>query len=502
MNFILRGLLTLKEKIGRTIILLGIMITVCIVMLSSFGIQSATKAAAVLARQKLGATVTVSQNVEKMMEKQRESISNSETGERGRIKMERASVPLEYIDILKGYESVTGYLATNSVSANLDGTTAVGVEESTTTEGTNNIPNIMGGMSSGDKGGPMRDSGDVTLNGVNAFKMSTEYIDGQSVLTEGREITESDLNSKVVMIEETFAEENSLEVGNILKLKNTDGDVEIEAEIVGIYKSYSEVSDQGFRNTAMLPYNSIIAPYTLVNTVKNTEETDKVDSIKFYLDDPVNVDGFIEYGEGTEIDLETYTLDAGNREYESMMQPIENVASFSKTTIVIVTIFGGLILALMIILSIKDRINEIGILMSLGEKRLKIMGQFLVESLAILVIAMGISIMAGNAISNKIGDVLLTKELSVEETTNNGMQGMGNRPTGGNMPGMSGAQGNMSIPGNKSTTEKIESLDINISLEEVGEMAGLSFIVVILATILPSIMIMRYNPKKILSKHN
>lgn len=494
MNFILRGLLTLKERIGRTIILFAIMLTVCIVMISSFGIQSATNAAAVLARQKLGATVTVSQNIENMMNKQRESTTKSEGGNITRIRMERVSVPLEYIDILKENEHVAGYLASNSVSSNLDGAIAVGADEEATNDSTNNMPNMGGFIQIG---GGIRDLGDVTLNGVNDFEMSTEYINGQSALIDGRGITEDDLDSNVVMIEETFAEENSLEVGNVLKLKNADGDVDIEAKIVGIYKSYSEVSDQGFRNTSMLPYNSIIAPYTLVNTVKNTGETDKVDSIKFYLDDPINVDEFIEFGEGTSIDLEKYTLDAGNREYEYMMKPIENVASFSKTTIIIVTISGGLILALMIILSIKDRVNEIGILMSLGEKRIKIIGQFLIESLVVLAMSIGISMAAGNVVSNKISDILLSKELTIEESTFQGIPGMpamGNRPVGGGIPGI--------IGGNINTQERIDELNVNISTSDIKDMALLSLIVVILATILPSITIMRYNPKKILSKHS
>ncbi|WP_418223023.1 ABC transporter permease [Clostridium isatidis] len=497
MNFILRGLITLKERIGRTIILFAIMVTVCIVMISSFGIQSATNAAAVLARQKLGATVTVSQNIENMMNKQRDSFNQGGNGEMPRIKMERTSVPLKYIDILKENEHVAGYLASNSVSANLDGAIAVGSDEETTEDSTSNMPDMGGFMQFGGGRGNL---GDVTLNGVNAFEMSTEYIDGDAVLIDGRGITEDDLDSNVVMIEETFAEENSLKVGDALKLKNTDGDLEIEANIVGIYKSYSEVSDQGFRITAMLPYNTIISPYTLVNTVKNTEDTENVDSIKFYIDDPINVDEFIEFGEGTSIDLETYTLDAGNREYESMMQPIENVASFSKTTIIIVTISGGLILALMIILSIKDRVNEIGILMSLGEKRIKIIGQFLTESLVVLAISILISMAAGNIVSNKIGDVLLAKELTVEESTPQGMSGMpnmpgmGNRPKGGGMPGMFG--------GNTTTQERIEELDVSISTSDIKDMALLSLIVVTLATIIPSITIMRYNPKKILSKHS
>ena len=52
------------------------------------------------------------------------------------------------------------------------------------------------------------------------------------------------------------------------------------------------------------------------------------------------------------------------------------------------------------------------------------------------------------------------------------------------------------------TKDKIEELNVNISLLDIGKMSGISILIAIIATMLPSLMIMRYNPKQILSKHN
>lgn len=76
MNFIFRALKSLKERVGRTIIVLAVMLTVCIVVLAGFSIKSATEEAAILARRELGATVTLTVDQQKMMEAQREQSSS------------------------------------------------------------------------------------------------------------------------------------------------------------------------------------------------------------------------------------------------------------------------------------------------------------------------------------------------------------------------------------------------------------------------------------------
>lgn len=186
MDFIFRAIITLKEKLGRTLILLSIMFVISAVVLSSFGIQSATDAAAVLARQKLGANVTLSQNVEKLMQEQRENMAaNSAEGEKqgggaGRFNITRVQVPLEYIDELSSNESVVAYLATNSIQANLDELLAVGASEEETIEETSSKQGFGGGMN-------MKGSmGDITFTGINDFKTTSAYVNGEAELLEGR----------------------------------------------------------------------------------------------------------------------------------------------------------------------------------------------------------------------------------------------------------------------------------------------------------------------------
>ncbi|MCU9816321.1 hypothetical protein [Paraclostridium sp. AKS73] len=69
MNFIFRAFKSLKERKVKTLITFCITLIICIATLTSLSIQSATQIASSSAKQKLGATVTLSQDMKKTMEK-------------------------------------------------------------------------------------------------------------------------------------------------------------------------------------------------------------------------------------------------------------------------------------------------------------------------------------------------------------------------------------------------------------------------------------------------
>ena len=424
LNFVFRALKSLKERMGKTFIVFAIMFTACIVILASFSIQSATQAAATLARQKLGAKVSLVVNREKLMKNQLKEQQDSQSGQR--LKLEKPLIPLEYLEKLKGSEYIKNYLISSTTSVNVDEVTPVGSTDDEGTDNTNNLNNNNMRM-------PIEmNSGDFTINGVNNFNNEDKVNSSQMTVVEGRAITDKDLNTDVIMIDETLSKENSLEVGDKIKITSTSNNSDedsttIEAEIVGIYKDSSSVDENAYRFTAMLPYNQIYAPYTLANRLKGV--TDTVDSIEFNLKDPIDVEKFIKAGEKTSIDFNKYKLDGGDQVYKTMMGPIENVASFSKIMVVVVSIFAGVILSLVIMLSIKDRVNEIGIIMALGEKRVKIIAQFLTEILIVLTVAICISSAFGNTISNKVGEILIQNEVSTQQ-----------QETNVGMPSLSGAQ--------------------------------------------------------------
>ncbi|AIY82804.1 ABC transporter permease [Clostridium baratii] len=490
MNFLFRAFLSVVERKGKSIILFFVITTICIFVLSGISIQSATEKSEILARQKLGATVTLSQNMQKQKEQMRE-----QAGGPGGFKMERNPISLEDVEKVLTLSHITGYNVTSSTEGIADGFNPIKSSESVTDNTNNNNVDMRGPKEDG-----KRVMGDVSIEGVLSLEGVNEFANGEASLTSGEAITHNNKDEKVAVIEKTLAEENEIKVGDKIKVKSTvNTDSSVELKVIGIYETSSEIDEGAMRNEAMNPYNKIYTPYNVANTLKGSDYKDKVDSAVYYLDDPLNVDEFIEEGNKLDIDFDKYTLDANSREYEQMIKPIENVGSFAKTTVIIVGVCGALILCLIIMLSIKDRRNEIGILLSLGEKKFKIISQFAVEILLILSISLGVSLVAGNSISNVIADKLISKEVTAIEASSTNIYQSDMK-----MPGENGKGFSFRGPNNlnKENTEVIDELNVSVTGTDYLKMSGIAVLISILAVLLPAINVMKLQPKTILSKHD
>ena len=90
------------------------------------------------------------------------------------------------------------------------------------------------------------------------------------------------------------------------------------------------------------------------------------------------MDSFVAQAEKL-IDTDTYSIQTNDQMYQSMLTPLNNVASFAKNIIVLVAVAGVIILTLIVMLSIRERKYEIGVLLSLGESRIKVILQFFTE---------------------------------------------------------------------------------------------------------------------------
>lgn len=508
MNFFKRAILSIKSRWSKTLLLFTVITTICLLVLSGISIQTASKAAGVLARQQLGAEVTLKVDTEKMRESmmnaRNSSDSSSEGGAREKMKPTMTPVSTEYIDELLSSEYVEGYIATSSTSLLASNFTAVGSsddEDTTSEEATSSNMPQMG------QSGKMGNMGDVTVTGVSSLEQTSSYKDGSITMVEGDMITE-DSDSNTVVIEEALATENDLSIGDTITVGSvSDEDTTYDLEVIGIYATSEDFTEQAMMNTSASPYNNIYTNLDTISTIKGSDYENAVDSVTFYLDDPVNVDTFIaDAEENSSIDFDTFTLDANDAAYEQMLGPIENISSFAKIAVVVIAIAGGLILTLIIMLSIRDRNQEIGILLSLGENKPKIIAQFAVEILLILVLSLGASSVLGKPTSNIVANQLLSSEISSSEDSNEvSAQGMpGGIGQGGNMssnmkPDKGGFGGMLSSASN---VEVIDELDVSVSASDFAKMAVLGTAISLIATCVPAVSVMRLNPKNILSKHS
>lgn len=140
MNFFKRAILSIKSRLSKTLLLFTVITTICLLVLSGISIQTASKAAGVLARQQLGAEVTLKVDTQKMRESMMKSKESSSSGAPRGERMKPTMTPLstEYIDELLKSEYVEGYLAQSSTSLLANNFTAVGSsdDDTTTTEET------------------------------------------------------------------------------------------------------------------------------------------------------------------------------------------------------------------------------------------------------------------------------------------------------------------------------------------------------------------------------
>ncbi|MGZ9793679.1 ABC transporter permease [Bacillus atrophaeus] len=484
MNFIKRAFWSMKAKKGKTLLQLFVFTVICIFVLSGLTIQSAAQKSSELARQELGGNVTLQVDRQKQMEQQKDD------GEKRSFESTPISVSdakkLISLDHVKSYNFIT---STSANAGNFDAIESSSDSSSSSDNSNSDSKNNQGGG----QGGPQMNSADLSVEGVVSTSLVDEFSDGDSKITDGRSITKSDAGKKVALINETLAEENNLSVGDSITVKSAaDEDTTVKLEVVGIYKTTSSGDDQAQNFSFLNPYNKIYTPYTATSALKGDDYKNMIDSAVYYMDDAENIDAFVKAAKKTSIDFDTYTLETNDQLYQQMVGPIENVASFSKHVVYLVSVAGAVILGLIVMMSIRERKYEMGVLMAIGEKRWKLIGQFLTEVLIVAVIAIGIASVTGSLIANQLGNQLLSQQISSSTDT---AQTASSNQGGGHMPGGGGMFGQ-----NSSSADVIDSLNVAVSMNELLLLGGIGILIAVIATLLPSISVLRLHPKTILTK--
>ncbi|MGE9753807.1 ABC transporter permease [Bacillus inaquosorum] len=483
MNFIKRAFWNMKAKKGKTLLQLFVFTVICVFVLSGLTIQSAAQKSSELARQELGGSVTLQVDRQKQMEKQQDS-GEKRSFESTPIKVSDAN-KLAALDHVKSYNYITSASAN---AGNFDAIESSSSSDSSSSSSSSNTKNSQGG--------PQMVQADLSIEGVISTALVDDFSDGDSKITDGRAITKSDVGKKVTVINETLAEENDLSVGDSITIESaTDEDTTVKLKIVGIYKTTSSGDDQAQNFSFLNPYNKLYTPYTATAALKGDDYKNTIDSAVYYMDDTKNIDAFVKAAKKTSIDFDTFTLNTNDQLYQQMVGPIENVASFSKNVVYLVSVAGAVILGLIVMMSIRERKYEMGVLMAIGEKRWKLIGQFLTEILIVAVIAIGIASLTGNLVANQLGNQLLSQQISSSTDSTQTASGQS-----GQMPGGGGGMGGGMFGHSSANVDVIDSLNVAVSMNDMLVLGGIGIFIAIIATLLPSISVLRLHPKTILTK--
>ncbi|MDO4967299.1 MAG: ABC transporter permease [Candidatus Saccharibacteria bacterium] len=502
-NMLKRSFLSIKRKLGRTVILTLIFFMMANLVLAAFIIKSAVSAQMDYAKSTLGGTVSIQADMDSIRENQKTEMEKGGDPREMFKEMARPSVDVNTAnEIATNYSDyVRDYSYSVSTSANSNNLETV---ETRSNGGGMQMPGGFdgaGGKSSSSSSTAL--DTDITISGVNAYA----YIDGvknESMTIKDGSYFDEDSTDKALISYE-FAELNGLSVGDTFTLKNAYTEAEVSLTVIGIYDTSEERADA---NTI---YMNTETAAKFLNTEDYNNGNYNVDNVNFYMTNSDKAEEFVSKinSDYTSLAENNLKVAVDTSEYDSISGSIESVGGFANTILIIVIIAAIIIVTLIVMINVKDRRYEIGVLMSLGASKKNVIGQIIAELIIVGTLGFILASATGTVFAGTLGKSIVdsqTASSNSQQEKNFGRPGASSSSKGSNsgMPEMpaedsdSGAK-NMKTKMAESRNNKKVELDINAKVEDYLLLFITGYLVIIVALILPSISIMRYQPKEILA---
>lgn len=487
------ALLSIKKNIGKTILLFVLMCVIANLVISGLAIKSATSKSMDQVRTFLGSDVTLSYNMQNMMKNRDKGAAMDEA---------ISSITIAMADQLKSLQYVKSYNYTVSVGVTSEDVEPVEMTKTETSISSNtNQQRPSGNNQTNQVSQPrMMDENDFTVVGNTTMINLSDFVDQNYILKSGRLLNEDDSSTTNCVIESNLATDNDLKVGDsfIVTATNSDNeDIDVKLTIVGIYEIKTTSQLGGMMSNRQNPINQI---YTgLLTAQKLNNSTTEMTSATYYLDDPKHIDAFKELAQtSSDIDFETYTLDANDQIYQRSISSLENMEQFATIFLWVVVGAGSAILCLILILTMRGRFYEFGVFLSLGQSKIKIMLQQLLEVLMIATVAFGLSLGTGKMVSNVVSSML---ESSQSENNHMIMEIPGDNSNGDDQGENNNKNsGKLDFFGTAMTSSANTELDVSLTASTVIQLAEITGLICLISVVLPSIYILRMSPREILVK--
>ena len=308
----------------------------------------------------------------------------------------------------------------------------------------------------------------------------SRFTSGQLALTEGRHIMPGDKNKG--LISKDLADKNGLKIGDVIQ---TDKGVEIE--IVGLFvpKEIEGINDQV--TTYDKIQNLIISDLATRIANENSPATQGFNELTVSVDDPQNMENIIsKVKEIKGVDWKGFAIMVDNEGYENAAFSLQQLSELVSTILIVVLIVSVVILSLILTLWSRTRVHETGILLSLGIRKLSILGQYIAEVLIIAVLAFSLSYFSSNAIAGQMGTILQPEQSAANVQVEEDGISAGSRGEAGTDMG----------------TQEIEmpQLQVTGQIQDMGVLFLIGLGIVTVSAGISSISVMRLKPREILSK--
>lgn len=299
----------------------------------------------------------------------------------------------------------------------------------------------------------------IRVTGVNDVSSPAIYGGGTVTYTSGAAFDPAQ-DQNVAVIGTSLATKNNLSVGSTFSAYNTD------IKIVGVYDTGTQFAN----NTVIMP---LVALQRLSNQANSiTSATVTVDSV----DNLDSVVAAIKAKLGSAADVVSSQQAA-----QTAVQPLENVKTIATYSLIASLAAGAVIILLTMVMIVRERRREIGVMKAIGSSNAKTMAQFMVESITLtvlgLLVGLGIAIVAAAPITN----TLVTNSQSTQQQ-------------GG---GAGGFRGGLRTLGN-AAGQSLRTVQTSIGPQVLGYGVGAALVIAIVGSAVPAYFISRIRPSEVM----
>lgn len=237
-------------------------------------------------------------------------------------------------------------------------------------------------------------------------------------LKEGRHINKDDVDK--ILVHSEFAKKNNLKLKDKVSLqlinmtKNKTTIKEHKFEIVGIFTGKKQEKYTGLSSD--FSENMMFTDYKSSQKALNTQK-DIVNKLTIFASSPKEMKTTITKIKKIQVDWSKYTISKNNNAYREALDALNGVKHIIKIMTYSIMIGGSVILSLILILWLRERIYEIGILLSIGISKLEIIAQFILELLLVSLPSILMSLIFGNLILRQIASGFISSDDTVSITS-------------------------------------------------------------------------------------
>lgn len=306
----------------------------------------------------------------------------------------------------------------------------------------------------------------VEVTGTNSLALASVYGGNKVTYTSGAALDPTK-DADVAVVGKNLATKNNLSVGSTFTAYSTS------IKVVGIYDTGTEFSNNGV----------IMALPTVQRLSSQTNDVTAMTATVNSIDNVSSVAGAIKGKLGSAADVVS-----DQQTTQAAVVPLENVKTIATYSLMAALIAGAVIILLTMVMIVRERRREIGVVKAIGSSNLATMIQFMVESMTLTLIGLIVGLIIAVAASSPI-----TNALVQTSSSNSSSLGQQARPAGG-----SRGFGTNLTGGITNARRSLKSIKTPLGWSLIGEGVIAALVIAIVGSAVPAYFISRVRPSEVM----